>query len=820
MSQHEPQYLEVAVAAPIQQPLTYAAPAATEGILPGQRLLVPLGNRLVTGYLLDSVTHAPPEYSIKAAADVLDDFPLFPTNMVPFFRWIANYYQYPIGELIKGALPSGLAPQSGRQILLTDQGRKHLTVGMHRQEFTFSWLPTLLEKSALAPATTRKIFRTAERRTLEKWEQQGWVKIERIVSGQTTKAKTEICVQLNPALGEMAAPSLSKPEAKTLALLQKLANESAQPVPRKELANQYSGARKALTGLQEKGLVSPVELHVYRDPFGETPPFFPEPAALTDEQEAALKRLIPAISKQRFAPFLLHGVTGSGKTEIYLKAAQAALEAGKGVLVLVPEIALATQLEGHFLSRFGEQVALLHSGLTSGERYDQWLRVLRGEAKIVIGARSAIFAPLPDPGLIIVDEEHDTAYKQEDGLRYHARDLAILRASLQGAVVVLGSATPSITSYHHAQNGKYQLLSLHKRIENRPMPRVEIVDLKQIETVSGRPPLFSPQLTTALRENLADGDQSLIFLNRRGFANLMLCKDCGHTVQCRQCQISLTLHKGRGELLCHYCGYNVKSKTVCANCQSTQLIGVGFGTERLEEEIRGLFPQARIARLDRDTTSKRKDYLAVLRAVYQGEIDILIGTQMITKGHHFPGVTLVGIVWADAGLGLPDFKAGERTFQLLSQVTGRAGRGEKPGRVIVQTFQPEHYSVVTAQSHDYQTMVTQELELRRQLQFPPFSRLVNLRLEGPDEDAVRAAALQLAHKGKQLCRGYRSITILGPSPAPLSRLRGKYRWQLLLKGHGVDNIHNFCISLVQDHNNGPHSRAVKLSVDVDPENML
>jgi len=820
MSQHEPQYLEVAVAAPVQQTLTYAAPVATEGILPGQRLLVPLGNRLVTGYLLEIVTHAPPEHSIKAAADVLDDFPLFPANMVPFFRWIAGYYHYPLGELIKGALPSGLAPQSGRQILLTDKGREHLTAGAQQQELAFSWLPVLLEKGALTPAATRKIWRTAERRTMEQWAQQGLIEIRRIVAGQTTGAKTETCVQLNTPDGEMTSPPLSKPETKTLTLLRELSGEIPQPVPRKELAKRYSGARKALTGLQEKGLVGLVEQHVYRDPFGETPPFFPEPAALTAEQEAALNSLLPAITQQRFAPFLLHGVTGSGKTEIYLKASRAALETGKGVLVLVPEIALATQLEGHFFSRFGDQVALLHSGLTTGERYDQWLRVLRGEAQIVIGARSAIFAPLSDPGLIIVDEEHDSAYKQEDGLRYHARDLAVLRASLQGAAVILGSATPSIISYHHAQSGKYQLLSLHKRIENRPMPRVEIVDLQKIQTVSGRPPLFSPDLTAALRENLAKGDQSLIFLNRRGFANLMLCKDCGHTVQCRQCQISLTLHKGRGELLCHYCGYKVKSNMVCANCQSKELIAVGFGTERLEEEIRGLFPQARIARLDRDTTTKRKDYLAILRAVHQGEIDILIGTQMITKGHHFPNVTLVGIVWADAGLGLPDFKAGERTFQLLSQVTGRAGRGEKPGRVIVQTHQPEHYSVVTAQSHDYEAMVTQELELRGQLQFPPFSRLVNLRLEGTDEDAVRAAALELAQKGKQLSRRHPGISVLGPSPAPLSRLRGKYRWQLLLKGQGVDHIHHFLVSLVQDHSRGPHSRAVKLSVDVDPENML
>jgi primosomal protein N' (replication factor Y) len=367
----------------------------------------------------------------------------------------------------------------------------------------------------------------------------------------------------------------------------------------------------------------------------------------------------------------------------------------------VPEIALATQIEAHFLGRFGSRVALLHSGLTSGQRFDQWDRVVQGKADIVIGARSAVFAPLREPGLIIVDEEHDSSYKQDDGLRYHGRDLAVLRASQSEAVVILGSATPSVTSYYHTSKGKYHLLNLEKRIEDRPLPKVEVVNMQSIKTVSGRPPLFSPILINNLRENLSHGEQSLVFLNRRGFANFMICQDCGQAVQCKHCNISLTLHKSGGRLLCHYCGFTVACKTVCSKCRSTSLVPIGIGTERLEQELSDLLPGARIARLDRDTCQKRNDYIRVLRAVHKGEIDILLGTQMITKGHHFPNVTLVGIVLADTGLGLPDFRAGERTFQLISQVTGRAGRGEKPGRVIVQTFQPEHYSIRMAQNHDY-----------------------------------------------------------------------------------------------------------------------
>jgi primosomal protein N' (replication factor Y) len=481
---------------------------------------------------------------------------------------------------------------------------------------------------------------------------------------------------------------------------------------------------------------------------------------------------------------------------------------------------LASQLEAHFHSRFPDRIAILHSGLSSGERFDQWMRLVRGKAALVIGARSAVFAPLANIGLIVVDEEHDSAYKQEDGLRYNARDLAVLRASQIQATVILGSATPSITSYQHAVTGKYRLLALTKRIENRPLPEVQIVDLKKISTVSGRPPLFSNELKKGIATTLAAGDQSLIFLNRRGFSNLMLCQDCGKTVQCRQCSVTMTLHHGRRELACHYCGSVMRSDICCPNCRSGRLMGVGFGTERVEAELRKLFPEARIARLDRDTATDRQDYLEILKAVRNREIDILIGTQMIAKGLHFPHVTLVGIVWADASLGLPDFRASERTFQLLAQVTGRAGRGQKTGRVIVQTHQPGHYSVLTAQAHDYEAMVARELELRKQLGFPPFSRLINFRIEGKDENAVREAAGQLAATIKQLINKSRCLAMLGPAPAPLARLRSLYRWQLLLKGTEVEALNEVCSTLLVNLPEALRGQTVKLLVDVDPENML
>jgi len=809
-------FLEVAVAAPIHQPLTYKLPDHLDPaeLTPGQRLLVPLGNRLVTGYLL-TTTGEPTTGKLRAIADLLDPEPLFPAAMVPLFRWIADYYLHPIGEVIKAALPAGLTTESGRVVTLTEQGRTELAAFAATAPGPLPWLATLLTKGQLPPATVRRLWRREERR-LRQWQTQGWLHIDTVLRTDATTTKHERCVRL---LANTPRPEKLKPsEEKTLALL--AAAPAGQWQPRRELTREYPSAGKALQGLADKGVVELADRQVYRDPFGDPAPFFPEPDRLTGEQEAALAAILPTVAARRFAPFLLHGVTGSGKTEVYLHAAKAALTAGRSVLVLVPEIALAAQLEGHFVSRFGDRVALLHSGLTGGERYDQWQRLLRGEAQIAIGARSAIFAPLTDPGLIIVDEEHDGAYKQEEGLRYQGRDLAVLRASLQNAVVLLGSATPSVTSFHHARSGKYRLLRLAKRIEERPMPEVEIVDLRGVPTVSGRPPLFTNQLANGIRRTLAAGDQAIVFLNRRGFANCMLCQDCGHTVQCRHCQVTLTLHKSRQQLVCHYCGFTTTSKILCANCQSPKVIGVGFGTERLEEELTTLFPKARIARLDRDTTMKRSEFLATLRAVHRREVDILIGTQMITKGHHFPHVTLVGIVWADAGLGMPDYKAGERTFQLLCQVSGRAGRGDKPGRVIVQTHQPDHYSVLTARLHDYQSLYDAEVRLRGELHYPPFARLINLRLEGPDEEAVRGLATSLAEQAHHLSQGRPGLEILGPVPAPLARLRGRYRWQLLLKGAETNPLRELCSRLLREQPRGGGTRAVKLTVDVDPENML
>ena len=812
-------YLEVAVSAPIGRPLTYLPPdECQQQLMPGMRVLVPLGGRKVTGYILSVVDSAPSGQQIKAIYEVLDSRPLFPVEQVRFFQWIARYYHYPIGEVIKTALPAGLTKKSGRRIMLTATGRENIPEVIETELKNTPWLASLLDKGEISPHITGRLWPTKDRRLLESWEKNGWVTISSELVGGSAKIKTEICCALSE--GVDSADNLKISEQKTIEVLKNISTATNRRfVARREIIREYPGAGKGLRSLEQKDLILFEEQQVYRDPFGESFLESDIPEELTIEQSKALASIIPAIKKSVYSPFLLHGVTGSGKTEVYLQAAANALEQGKSVLVLVPEIALATQLEAHFLARFGSRVALLHSGLTSGQRFDQWGRVAQGKADVVIGARSAVFAPLVEPGLIIVDEEHDSSYKQDDGLRYHGRDLAVLRANQSKAVVILGSATPSVTSYYHASKGKYQLLNLEKRIEDRPRPKGEVVNMQSIKTVSGRPPVFSPVLMKNLRENLANGEQSLVFLNRRGFANFMICKDCGQTVQCQHCHISLTLHKAGGKLLCHYCGFTVSSKTVCSNCQSTSLTAIGTGTERLEKELSEILPDARIARLDRDTCLKRNDYIKVLRGVHKGEIDILLGTQMITKGHHFPNVTLVGIVLADTGLGLPDFRAGERTFQLISQVTGRAGRGEKPGRVIIQTFQPEHHSIKMAQSHDYSGMYARETDLRKNLGYPPFSRIINIKIEGREEKNVQDIANRLATLARKFQKSSQP-EILGPAPAPITRLRDRYRWQILLKGENLQLLHGFLQSIEGEIASLSKVGKVKVSIDVDPEYMM
>ncbi|MBM4286518.1 MAG: primosomal protein N', partial [Deltaproteobacteria bacterium] len=546
----------------------------------------------------------------------------------------------------------------------------------------------------------------------------------------------------------------------------------------------------------------------------------PSEAAMTlaPEQEEAVAALAEGIAARSFLPYLLHGVTASGKTEVYLRAAAATLAQERQVLVLLPEIALTHPVAREFGARFGRRVSLLHSGLSDVQRLAQWRRLAAGEVDLAVGARSAVFAPLPRLGLIVVDEEHDPSYKHEGGLPYQARDVALYRGKLAGAAVVLVSATPSLGAYYRAQKGDYRYLQLSRRVTPQALPDISLVDLKR-ERGGKDFRVISRPLAAALEEVLGKGEQALLFLNRRGYATALFCLFCGEVRQCPDCSVALTQHRARGLLQCHYCGHTEPVPDRCPACQSGAVKHYGVGTERVEAELARLFPGARVGRLDRDTAPHSGRALSLLEDFGAGRVDLLVGTQMVTKGHHFPGVTLVGVIAADLSLHFPEYHAGERTFQLLAQVAGRAGRGEAPGRVIIQTYHPEHYVFRNLINQDYQGFYDEEAAARQTLGYPPFTRLALVRLSGPDEALVAREAARLGETARDLVRRDPELAsrlrVLGPAPAGLAKLKGRHRWQLLVKSCGLGPRNRLLERLRKEWRPPPGSR-LDLTLDIDP----
>jgi primosomal protein N' (replication factor Y) len=501
---------------------------------------------------------------------------------------------------------------------------------------------------------------------------------------------------------------------------------------------------------------------------------------LTEAQQSVLKELDQPLRAHAYAPFLLHGVTGSGKTEIYIRAMRVVLQLGRSALMLVPEIALTPVFSRRLRTHFGDKVAIFHSSLSRGERFDEWTRVRSGEARIVIGTRSAVFAPIKNLGLVIVDEEHESTYRQQDSPQYNGRDTAIVRAQKESAVVILGSATPSLESFHNASTGKYHYLQLPNRLADRPMAVAEIIDMRAAFARHRKPTVFSDELLQAIAETHKRGEQSIILLNRRGYSSFVLCRSCGESIQCPNCDVTLTYHRSEKVIVCHYCNHREAAPSKCPSCEGKYIYYVGEGTEQIEEKLRTLFPALRIARIDRDTTSRRRAFEKSLLDFSEGKIDMLVGTQILAKGHDFPNVTLVGVVSVDAGLALPDFRAAERTFQLLTQVAGRAGRGDRAGKVLIQTYHPYHYALRHASAQDYAGFYQEEIRHRQNHTYPPFVALASLLVHGADLPRVRADAVEL-RKELDRANADRAARILGPAPAPLPRLKGEYRVQLLVK---------------------------------------
>jgi primosomal protein N' (replication factor Y) (superfamily II helicase) len=536
---------------------------------------------------------------------------------------------------------------------------------------------------------------------------------------------------------------------------------------------------------------------------------------LNQVQQHALLQIEAKLSAPDGVPILLHGVTGSGKTEVYMRAISTVLRQGKTALILVPEISLTDQLVERFVARFPSHIAVLHSGLSAGERFDEWRRLARGHARIAIGARSAIFAPLPALGLIIVDEEHDSSYKQEETPRYNARDVAIVRAQQSHAVVVLGSATPALETFHHAKSGKYLLLTLPYRVEEKPLPSITVIDQRSRTTPNER--IITTPLAQAITDCLRRGEQCLILINRRGFSSYLQCRDCGVVPQCIRCSVSLTYHRRDRTLKCHYCDFSQAAPATCPACQSLALLPFGLGTQQVEDTLQALLPTAKMGRMDRDTTRGKSAHQQILRTLGRGDIDILVGTQMIAKGHDYPNITLVGVVSADATLAIPDFRAPERLFQLLTQVAGRAGRGQAEGAVFIQTFRPDHYSVGFAKYHDYAGFFDEELRRRQAMFYPPFTRLARLLLDGPDAQRVETVSAWVGAVLQRHLPAQQQLVVLGPAEAPVAKIHNRYRWHFLLKATSSRLLHRYLHhTLTEVSQARQHQRGVRLIVDIDP----
>ena len=802
--------LEVAVPLPVPGTFTYGVPAGLEGkILPGMRVLVPFGRRRLSAWAL-----GPGEQSgrgdLKAVLDAPDAEPLFPEAMIPFFRWTAAYYKQPLGEVIQTALPAGTRLFERTVYRLRPEALARLeTEPLSAPEERIVGLLRRGEKTLAG--LSRGVAEAGLRRHLAALERRGLLERSRRLAQGGGAPRLKPWVRALPGAAPQGLPPRQEEVFREIVREGEIALD--------ELARRLPRAAAAVRALLRKGLVERIRRRLYRDPLGE--PILPDrPPVLTPEQEAAVAALAAALGRG-FAPFLLRGVTGSGKTEIYLRLAAAAVAAGFSVLVLVPEIALISQTERRFRARFGERIAVLHSRLAAGERFDQWCRVLQGEAPIALGVRSAVFAPLPRLGLIVVDEEHDPSYKQEGGVPYHARDLALVRGRDHGAVVVLGSATPSLESAYNAKRGKYTELILTRRIEERPLPAVRVVDLRAMRGRRGPGRFIGEELRAALAETLGRGEQALVFLNRRGFAGFPVCAACGEALRCPRCEIALTLHRAERRYRCHYCGFERPAgEEACGSCGRREIRPLGLGTEKVEEALRALFPQARIARMDSDTTRAKGSLLALLRGLREKTIDVLVGTQMVAKGHDFPGITLVGVVCADLSLHFPDFRAGERTFQLLAQVAGRAGRGEQPGRVVLQTYNPEHVILQAACRQDYDAFYESEMGFRRELGYPPLSRIILLRISGPGKGEAERAARAVAGACLELRRReggrFAAVEVLGPAEAPLARVAGRSRFQVLLKGADPGPLHRLaerCLARLPELG---LPASVAAEVDVDP----
>ncbi len=801
-------YVSVALNIPADKLFTYAVPENLQSAVQiGKRVFVPFGRRKRTGFIVDSAPSCNID-NIKPVAEILDDEALFDHDDLKFYQWIADYFIYPLGKTLAELIPAGSEKKDFQWIVPVPTpadatptlAQKKLLDIVHSHPHGLA-LNDLLKQSDLknAAAVVRSLQLAGLMRIVAKDKKQLAIRTQKMIQLEETlsgpvklTSRQQTVVDYLKKAGTMELQALMAATNATAAIMKKLL---------------------------EKGVLTASDAEVIRKAsFNSSLGQSRHDIILNPEQKKAFEDICRFASTASFRPILLHGVTGSGKTEVYLSAIDHVLKTGGTAMYLVPEIALTPQLISRISGRFdSDKIAIIHSGIAESVRYDQWRQIRRGHIQLVIGARSALFAPLPGLKLIIVDEEHDASYKQDERLCYHARDLAVVKAKFQNATVVLGSATPGVRSFYNARTKKYAHLELTKRVNDKPLPRIDIIDMKVQKEMHGKAPILSDTLIAAIKETLASREQVLLFLNKRGFDTFLVCGDCGYNFTCPNCAVALKSHLAENLVKCHYCDYSQKAMPLCPKCRGSRILNYGTGTQKLEKELETLFPKARICRMDSDTTARKGAQEKILSALEQKEIDILLGTQMITKGHDFPFITLVGVISADTSLNMPDFRAAEKTFQMLTQVAGRGGRGDAKGHVIIQTFNPEHYALKHTRHHDYKSFYEEEIESRKALKYPPYSQIINLRLSSVKISVLSRTAKELGQDAKAIAAGAdNAVEIIGPAESPLAKIRGEHRMQMLIKGKDSKLMHQIAARLMEKH----ATSTVKITVDVDPENFM
>lgn len=804
-------YIRVAVTLPVMQAFTYKIPSRLrDACMPGMRVLVPFGNRRVTGFVLSGEKECE-GFKVKEIIRLLDDHPLFPEAEIKFFQWISDYYLFPLGEVIKAALPSGLDRHDIACVFVTGKAKEQFgkTELSPEEEKVIGFA---LDKDACPIKQVKNHFGSPKINTLlNKMEKAGLITISAVLKKDGPKILNEMF--LLPGKGKKESLRMSKKRRTILSIV-----DEKKEISLTSLRQIVPTAPTLIKPLVRAGFLDTIERRVFRDPLGD--PVEPDtPPLLTSEQQEVLKNVRSGY-ESGFCSYLLFGVTGSGKTEIYLRLVQDTLDRGRTAIVLVPEISLISQTERRFRARFGKRIAVIHSSLTKAERLDQWRKIAMGLVSVVIGARSAIFAPFVNIGMLIVDEEHDASYKQETGLRYNARDLAVVRAKLNKCAVVLGSATPSVQSYQNVIQKRFSLLTLEKRVNQYPLPEITLVDLKKLKDRKGEDRIISPLLAKEIRACLNDGNQVLVFLNRRGFATSPVCRECGESLSCKYCDITMTYHRTVTEYRCHLCGYTRPVSVKCPACGSGKIRPLGFGTQKVEAMLKEMFPDARLARMDQDTTSKKGAMVKILKDIRNKNVDIVVGTQMLAKGHDFASITLVGVICADLSLSLPDFRAGERTFQLLAQVAGRAGRGDVRGKVVMQTYNPDHFIIEASRDQDFLSFFDNEVPFRKALAYPPFSRMIQIKISGKNKQKTEKFVQKTADALHVLVTAFKEdqqnqVQVLGPIEAPIQRISSRFRWQILIKSLSAMLINQLAKSLME-HPALQSKSSISLGVDVDP----